>query len=244
MTESDATTFTKPLAVIDSNVLLEVVSTHDLARLYNAPSNTDPAGEVATLRRQRARESLLLAVHLNRIKAATYSIFEPFRIVLKKVDPSASDNFEYHAITIWAHYIKDRVLPGWAMLNPSNGDDEPQGSHADSLLVERAKEYGVPLISHEGASLSGVDHGSGIRKKAVRSGVQVMTAREFYGKADEAFLSESFMQRYAEGADAYIRTVAHPKVMRDSMLWLQGYYRHILYGITNGFKEPLPVRLW
>ena len=243
MPDTENLEFNKPIAVLDTNVVLEAISCVDLVKLYNNQPDLDPTGPEATLRRQKARESLLLSIHLNTIKATTYSIFEPMRIAVREVDPNAHGEFENHAMVIWTHYVKDEVLPDWVMTSPSDGEGEPTGNRADALLVERAKEYGVPLISHEGLSVAGIDSKSGIRKKAAAAGVTIVTPREFCGEMAELLESALFMKRCADGAEAHAQAASHPKLMRESMLWLQGYYRHILHGITAGRNEPLPIRL-
>jgi hypothetical protein len=243
MADTEQPKFDKPIAVLDTNVVLEAISCVDLVKLYNNQPDIDPLSPEATLRRQKARESLLLSIYLNSIKATTYSIFESMRIAVREVDPNANGEFENHMMIIWLYYVKDKVLPDWVMTSPSDGEGEPTGNRADALLVERAKEHGVSLISHEGVSVAGIDPKSGIRRKAAAAGVTIVTPKEFYGDMDEHQQSEDFMQRYGSGAEAHVRTGSHPELMRESMLWLQGYYRHILHGITAGRSEPLPVRL-
>ena len=169
--------------------------------------------------------------------------FEATRITVREIPPEADDTFENHALKIWAHYVKDNVLPDWVMISPSTGEDEPVGNAADALLVEKAKEFGVPLISHEGITIEGINPKSGIRKKAHEAGVQIVTAREFYGGMSELLQSALFMQSFGRGAEAYAGRSVKPEITRESMLWLQGYYRHILHGVTEGHGEPLLVRL-
>jgi len=232
----------KPVAVIDSNVLLETVSCIDLFKHY-ARNDIDQYSQNAILRRQRARESLLLSIHLDRVKATTFSIFEAIRITEREVDPNERHKFEYHAITIWAHFVKDHVLPNWTMNVPSNGDDEPRGNQADALLVEHAKKLGIPLISHEGVTTTGVDYKCWIRRKARKAGVAIVTPREFYGRVDELLYSALFLQRFDGGSAEYVRASPQSEVTRESVDLLRGYYMHILYGTTNGEREPLPIRL-
>jgi hypothetical protein len=117
------------------------------------------------------------------------------------------------------------------------------GNAADALLVDKAKEFGVPLISHEGLNVHGINPKSHIRKKAQEVGVTIMSARDFYGDMNELLQSALFMHAYGRGAEAYAATSVKAEIMRESMLWLQGYYKHVLYGITEGHKEALPVRL-
>jgi hypothetical protein len=234
-------TFDKPIAVLDTNVVLDAISCVHLVK--HAEGESDPTARSSTFRRQKARECLLLSIYLNSVKATTYSIFEATRIAVREISPDAHGALETHAMIIWTHYVKDTVLPDWTMISPSNGDDEPVGNAADALLVEKALEFGVPLITHEGVSLDGVNPKSGIRKKANAAGVRVMTARELYGDMDELLYSALFMQAYGRDAEEHVRKSAKPEIMRESMLFLQGYYRHILYGITEGYNDPLPVRL-
>jgi hypothetical protein len=229
-------------ALIDSNVMLEIVSCVDMSKAYNE-SGLDPEGPEATLRRQKARESLLLSMYLNKTSARTFSLFEATRITVREVAPQATGTFANHAMVIWAHYIKDAVLPDWEILCPSDGNGEPAGNRADALLVKLACDYDVPLISHEGITVNGVDPKSGIRKKSRAAGVRIVTPREFYGDMNELLESALFMQRYGRGAEDWARASANPDVMRESMLWFQGYYDHILYGRTRGRTEPLPIRL-
>lgn len=241
--ESDARAqFATPVAVIDSNVMLEAVSCVDLMKHCERP-DFDPRSAEATPRRQKARESLLLAIHLDRIGATTYSLFESARITLREVDPEAHENFENHAIKLWLHYVKDSVLPKWTMIMPSTGDEEPTGSGADTLLVERAKEFGLPLVTHEGLTTAGIDERRGIRRKARSESVTIVTAREFYGCVDELLYSALFLQRFDRGAEDYIRASSRADLTQEGMSYLRGYYLHILYGIATGEREPLPVRL-
>lgn len=234
--------FAKPAAVIDSNVMLEAVSCVDLMKHYER-ADFDARSPDSTLRRQKARESLLLAIHLDRIGATTYSLYESARVTLREVDPDSHGAFENHAMKLWLHYVKDCVLPNWTMTMPSTGDEEPTGSRADTLLVERAKEFGVPLITHEGLTVAGIDQQRGIRRKARSEGVTIVTAREFYGSVNELLYSALFLQRFDQGAGDHIRASSRADVTRESMSYLRGYYLHILYGIANGEREPLPIRL-
>lgn len=235
--------FNKPIAVLDTNVVLDASSCLHMVKHYDNQAVPDPTTRDSILRRQKARESLLLSVYLNSIQATTYSIFEATRITVREISPDSNRTLENHAMIIWLHYVKDSVLPSWTMVSPSNGDAEPVGNAADALLVAKAREFGVPLVSHEGVTVHGLNPRSGIRKMAQDSGVKIVTAREFYGDMDELLQSALFMQAYGNGAEEHVGKSAKPEIMRESMLVLQAYYRHILYGLTEGYNEPLPVRL-
>ena len=211
----------KPVAVIDTNVLLEAVSCVDVVRHY-ARADFDRFSPNAILRRQKARESLLLSIHLDSVKATTFSIFEAIRITEREVDPNERHKFEYHAITIWAHFVKDHVLPNWTMNVPSNGDEEPPGNQADTLLVEHAKKLGIPLISHEGVTTTGVNHECRIRKEAGNAGVTILTPREFYGPVDELLYSALFLQKFDGGSEEHVRASPQSGLTRKSVDLLRG----------------------
>jgi hypothetical protein len=191
----------------------------------------NPTPKESTFRRQKARESLLLSVYLNSIKATTYSIFEATRITAREVSPEALDAFETHGMVIWTHYVKDTVLPNWTMISPSNGDGEPVASAPDALLVEKAKEFGVPLVTHEGLTVDGINPKSGIRKNAQAAGVTIMSACEFYGDIDELLYGTMFPQAYRRDAEAYIAGHSHQAYMREHagaprLLWAHSVRSH------------------
>jgi len=243
MASEEEEAFEKPVAVLDSNVILDAVSCVHMVQHYEKNSGIDPAAPESVFRRQKAREAILLSIHLHNSRATTYSLFEATRVTMREIPPDADDRFENQALRIWAHYVKDTVLADWIMTCPSNGDGEPKGNAADALLVERAKEYGVPLVSNEGISVNGVDEKKYIRKKAREAGVSILTPRQFYGDIDELLQCALFMKRFNERAAAHIAQSSHPDFMREAMLYVQGYYRHVFYGITQGYSDALAVRV-
>lgn len=237
-----STGFEPPVAVIDSNVLIEATSCVDVFRHY-LRDNFEARSADATLRRQKARESLLLSVYLDSIGATTFSLNEAYRITLRTIVPGDLNTLENLVLATWAHYVKARVLPNWTITLPATGEGEPTGNDADALLVRRAKEYDVPLISHEGVKVTGIDEDWGIRKRARAEGVRVLAPREFYPGSDELLLSAQFLQRFDDGLEEYVREFGDRDGKRENMLDVRHCYLHILYGVSDELAEPLPIRL-
>jgi len=87
---------------------------------------------------------------------------------------------------------------------PPSEPGTASGNDADRLLVEIAKEHGLPLITNEGYSMNGIVDEK-LRKRAQDAGVQVFTPREFcQGKLDETEEISAFLQRFREQAVRYL----------------------------------------
>ena len=84
-----------------------------------------------------------------------------------------------------------------------------------------------------------------MRKLAKDAGVEVFTPREFYvNKIDETEEIEVFLRRFREGAERYLearRGDLGPDKGYEVVSLMDGYYRHILRGETEG--RDVPVRL-
>jgi hypothetical protein len=262
-----------PTIALDTNVLLDILSWHDLMttvdRLHAARGDdrrqaargddvmVDPA---VTYRLARARESTLLAVHLNRTKANTYNLLgEGVRLMLRQAPPMApgspADGYFVH---VALHFVKDYLLPDWTMtVDPFSMDDATTqpveslpgnyvGSAADRALLDYAKAHGIPLITNEGNTLRGLEP-VGLREIAIDEGVEVYSPREFYEahlvEADEV---DNFIQRFREEAPRFLQ--ARPMEfagdqMGELLDYSLGYYRMILLGVVTGRDAPVPVRL-
>jgi len=234
--------YDKPVAVIDTNVIINIFGCFHVSRHYDEPGMSAEHPK-STYRRDRARQALLLAQHLHNTKATTFNIYEPMTIVVREVNPEASDTFEHHYTRIFANYIKDTVLPDWTMLQPDRPGNEGKGDKADSALVQHAQDYGVPLVSFEGFTPSGIDSNNKMRKKATAAGVQLLTPMEFYSEADEQLLAALFYNGFKNGAKRYIDEGPAPEVNHVAVNDVNGYFRHVLFGITEGYVEPLPVAI-
>jgi hypothetical protein len=234
--------YDKPIAVIDTNVVMDIFGCFHVVRHYDDPGITAEHPK-SVYRRDRARQALLLAQHLHNIKATTFNIYEPMTIVVREVDPEVSDTFEHHYTRIFANYVKGHVIPDWVMLQPAQQGEEGKGDKADSALVQYAKDYDVPLISFEGFTPSGIDPGNKMRRKALGAGVRVLTPSDFYGDADEQLLAALFYNGFRNGAKRYIDEGPAPAINRVAVNDVNRYFQHVLFGITEGYAEPLPVSI-
>ena len=250
----------QPIAVVDTNVMLDVYSCHDLSGQYD--KGEDVAGPNATYRRARARESLLLAIYLHSIRATTYGLHhEVPRMLTQMVDPESSKTLETNFTTLFLHFVKDEVLSGWdarCVIDWDKGDANDagedgfswwdqglKGDDADDRLLLLAKETQVPLITNEGFGVKGVKNRK-LRKRAKAEGVVVFTPEEFYrGKLDEDAETRAFLKSFANRAPRYIEEDERkfgPSEIRDFLLHLLGVYEHILLGKTKD-HGVLPVRV-
>jgi hypothetical protein len=236
-------------AITDTKVLLDIYSCHDLTTTYNEAYGrlrTAALDDLAVVyRRARARESLLLAMHYNKVKATTYSLHsEVLDLLLKRASPApGGETMESDFTTVFLHFIKDYLLPNWNPTMPAEPGNEAKDD-ADSAYVAVARESGLPLLTNEGYGQSGIMNEK-MRKLAKDAGVAVFAPREFYpDKIDEAAEIEDFLRRFKERAPVYME--ARRKELGEDKIggvltWIYGYYRMILRGEVEG--TTVPVRL-
>jgi len=223
-------------AVVDTNVLLGIYSCHDLTNTYETTharvgieAIDDPA---VSYRRLRARESFLLALFFNDIKATTYSLHsEVLNLMLTRVPPAeGGETMESDFTTTFFWFVRDYLLSDWNATCPTKPGQEAK-SVADEAYVAQAKESGLPLITNEGNGPNGIVD-EGMRKLAKDSGVSVYVPREFYaGKIDEAAMISKFLQLFTNRRDLYrnTRLERFGKDRTDEVLdWVYGYYRLVL----------------
>jgi hypothetical protein len=255
-----------PLAfVVDTNVILDIFSCHDLSNEYGKVDFTvDSPG--ATWRRARARESLLAAIYLHKIGATTYSLHGEAVDTLTTMVPPDEQCFEMHYTTLFIWFVRDYLMDwkadlatpvadsGWEktlspelleklpeLLLPGHAElAAPTGNRADGWHISYAKEHGFPLITNEGFKATGYEPGK-ITKRARGEGVQVLFPKELYeGKIDERAEAEAFMARFrAQGPD-YLKT--HPGSL-NALQWMSGLFSHVLFGETVGRDVPVRVAI-
>jgi hypothetical protein len=130
--------------VLDTNVLVDIHSCHDIVRKYGERAKTlGPAAMTdrdVVFRRARAREGLLLAIYLHNVKATTFTLQgEAMRVLEKAAPPSAQGGTslptDHLRFFIW--FVKDRVIPGWNLhfCLPKKGGNWP-GLIANRELVK------------------------------------------------------------------------------------------------------------
>jgi len=186
---------------------------------------------------------MLLAMYFHRIRATTYSLREGNRLMLAKVDPEAHDTWETHYTKTFIHFVQARLLTGWTAGMPLASEGDPKGNAADAALIAYAQAHRRPLVTNEAFTRHGT-RADKMRREASVAGVQVFTPKEFYsGKIDEAAAIDDFIERFRAEAPSYIRHHYEPEIIGNTMAFLEGYYRHILRGETEGDLGPVRVTL-
>jgi hypothetical protein len=243
------------VAVLDTNVKLDIYSCHDVLRTVEqevAKSAGAPLLALeqprVTYRFARARESLLLAMYLHARSAKTFSLHhELVDRITTRVPPArrGGESFESEFISTFLHFVKDYVLPDWDSQVPTLPGTEEK-NEADRALLAFANEHGLPLITNEGYSEAGIVDEK-LRKKAGKAGVRVFTPLEFYrGKMDEDFAIRAFFRRFDQERPRYLQ--ARRREFGEDLGWklleeMRGYYRLVLLGEAEGRDEPVRVSL-
>lgn len=127
------------MAVIDTNVVIDMRSCADLVQEYEKGPSSLAAAQTpeATFRRARVRESMILGWYLHRATAATSSLpDESVRTLTRMADPSDVLEFGTHFTTWFIYFVKDYVLDRWYEGVLPGVDTGLKGSDCDDLLVE------------------------------------------------------------------------------------------------------------
>ena len=229
-------------AVLDTNVLLDVYSCHDLERIYQDGAHVNDPRAIA--RRARAREALILGMYLSDIGATTYSVAtEPIEQMHRHVDQNNGAEFTYHYTMLFTNVVRSELLRGWKDALPPGHDPTMAGNRADDALVDFAAAHNLPLVSSEGLSHTGdIDEKKRVRKRAKGLGVPVFTPREFYeGKADEGRLIPAFLKGFEARAPVFAARHDTAAIILGSIQWMNGYFHHVLFGVTEGHALPVAV---
>jgi hypothetical protein len=249
------------VAVVDTNVLLDIFSCHDLTDTFDAIHALNEHAAVdnpsVVHRRARARESLLLALYFNAIGATTYSLRNEADSMLTTKVPPGQESLEMHYTTLAVWFVKSLLLLDWnaGALTPASGWEKnlskppvlrrkqvvaPTGNNADAWHIACAKEHGLPLVTNEGFNPTSYKEGK-IARRAKADGVRALFPKDFYaGKIDEAAEIGGFLQRFRDEAPAYLET--NPS-QRNALQMMFGVYRHTLLGETEGHTEPVRVTI-
>ncbi len=173
------------VAALDTNVFLDIHSAHDLIRGHDAlhaelgDSAIDDRRVI--YRVVRARESLLLGIHLHRIVASTYSLHSELLAQLKRAAPpdaAPEDALPTDFTTVFIYFVKDYLLGGWSPKMATAPANE-KSNEADRAILGYARDAGIPLITNEGFTPNGIDDVK-LRKLARAQGVPVFTPGEYF----------------------------------------------------------------
>lgn len=240
------TTLAPTLAVLDTNVFIDIHSCHDLKgtfdRLHSSLGDAAIDEPVVAYRLRRARESLLLAMYFNKNSTTTYSLHnEAVELLMLRAPPSPGGHaMESDFTTAFVHFVKDYVLPDWSPTMPTEPGSEAS-NEADRALVAYAKDNGLPLITNEGNTPDGIIDEK-MRKLARDAGVAVFAPCQFYdGKMNEAEEVDAFLGRFRHEAPRYLSDRNERDEMWKVLQWIEGYYRMVLRGEVAGRDAPVRV---
>jgi hypothetical protein len=217
------------VAVVDTNVLLDLHSCHDLVHSYDKSGG--PETPETTYRRKRAKEGLTLAIYLHETRATTWSVAsEPVARMLANVDPNAGDTLEFHYAMLFSNYVLPHVLHGWAPGMPPTPDPAMTGNRADAALVAYAQQHGKPLITNEGISHSGTRNtDKWLLKRARAAGVQIFSPEDFYqGKINVRRAARRFIAAFRRGVWDFVQTMPKPAFVSETVPLIDGYFRFVL----------------
>lgn len=237
-------------AIVDTNVLVDLYSCSDLLKEYESLGLPDLARAMRTpkaiWRRARARESLLLVWHFHLVEARTFHLVtEQIDILLRPdVAKPGGGKFTGAFATVFVNFVKERVLSGW---NSGTNEDVGRGlkgTAIDNLLLATAKRAGLPLVTNEGYSESGVADIK-LRGKCVAQGVPVFIPRHFWlGKLDPTVEGARLLHRFDTFAPPYLAEASdrlRPH-LRKALVDVRAVLHHVLTGeIVGGERLPVEV---
>jgi hypothetical protein len=149
------------------------------------------------MRLTRARDALLLSIFFYETRAMTYSLYESLAKTVELVPPKNVTEETQYTIAV-VHFVRPVALSRWDLRFPD--DVDPRKSEADRFLVDRALEFGKPLITHDAA----------MTRRARARGVEVFTPAQFFtGRMDEAKAVRRFLLRYRTSMKPFARTKEH-----------------------------------
>src|SRR5262245_16783308 len=162
MTMANDTTTTPNLqdvgAVLDTNVLLDIYSGHDLLAAYDNLGTEQPNAPELVFRRARARDGLLLASYLHKQRLTTCSLDNEFKNGLRMLAPPTQiTDFKCHFTTFFVWFVKDHIFPDWNAAFVEGNDAGLKGTACDTVLLDVARYNALPLITNEGFGVEGVN---------------------------------------------------------------------------------------
>lgn len=235
---------------MDTNVFLDIHSCHDVKRdfdkLHGEIGDAAVDDPKIVYRRARARESMLFAMYLHKIKGTTMSLrHEAIELLLKCAPPArGGTQMEGDFTRVFAHFVQPFCLRRWnAVVTTEHGD--VRRSEADRAHVALAKARGIPLVTNEGAREDGsLDETKLIRAEAHGADVTVLTPRQaFQGHINEEEEIEAFLARFKDRAPNYLDRRGIRDRMGDVLTWVFGLYRFILRGEVEGRDTPAAIRV-
>lgn len=227
----------KLVAVVDTNVILDVISVADLSDAYNHENKTE---NDRYFRRFRARDALIMAWYLHASEATTLSLInEVARVGLRTAPLTAGNTLEGQHMHLSFALQHKFVLNRWNMVFEDE-DATLRGNGCDDELVKLAQKYGVPLVTNEGLTMDGVDDVR-LRSKALAARVPVFTPRQFWsGRISETAAAKKFCERFDAKARKLVRRNGNSRASVNAVRVRKALLQHIFFGRTSdGTKVPV-----
>jgi hypothetical protein len=201
-----------PNAILDTNVFLAIYSWHDVVSVTNAVLEAQPAATLEhaaiQFRVQRARAAFALTLFLNEYGWSTgVALNEIGRTLEAKAPPTdpeqgVASNF----VRLYAHFIKDKLLPAWRGGGDEEADAKKKGNDVDRICLAWAEQHRVPLISWEGHGPNGFDPNKLIPLEAAKRGIDLVTPEELLRRErfDGTAAAQHFFSGWAEQGPLYV----------------------------------------
>jgi hypothetical protein len=236
--------------VLDTNVMKEILSVHDLLRSGDTVATSVEAlqSPVVAYRIGRAKYSILLAwVCAVRAYWTANLPDETLRRLLTDVPPEDKHSVETGATQIIIHFVVEQVLHGWQMVSYTEIPAGLVGDDADDALVALAARERVPLITNEGNSPRGLSDEKrrgkpNARGKAKAAEVAVFTPKEFLLKEGIAVEHEAhnFLRKFESERLRYEPGDGVPGEAEKMIDLLGRIYRLVLLDAINEDLQDLP----
>jgi hypothetical protein len=241
--------------VLDTNVMKEILSIHDLSREIEGAGGGAAALQSPKVAHRigRAKYSTLLGWVCSVRSWTTLSLLdEMLEILTRDVPPDERSSVNTGATKILIHFVKELVLKNWTLATDTDVPKTIRGEEADDALVSLAARERIPLISNEGNSPDGIRDmnargRSNIRAKAKSAGVLVFTPQQYFQRESIVVDLEArnFLRAYQTKRASYDPGAGVPGEAEKMMDYLFSIYRFFLLNevdedLANVQRAPIP----
>jgi len=200
---------TKPDAVLDTNVGLDIYSWHDFLsvgdRLLKAAKTEAERRMVlrhpdVQFRAQRMRHAFFLALFFNEKRWATLLALNELMRKMRELAPPADGPLSNY-VRMQTYFVRDKLLRRWKAGGNLKSDKNLVGNAVDRLCLDWADKHKVPLISCE------TNPKKLIPKEAKARGIDLATPEKFLKQRnyDGPAAAQKFLADWDAKAPAYIK---------------------------------------
>jgi hypothetical protein len=236
--------------VLDTNVMKEILSIHDLSREIKTAGGGAAAlqSHKVSHRIARAKYSTLLGWVCSVRAWNTLSLLdEMLEVLVRDVPPEERQAVNTAATQILIHFVKELILRKWTLATDTDVPKTIRADEADDTLVSLAAREGVPLISNEGNSPDGIRDTNArgkpnIRAKAKTAGVLVFTPEQYLQRESIVVNLEArnFLRAYQTQRTSYDPGTGVPGEAEKMMDYLFSIYRFVLLNEVDEDLASVP----